>query len=85
MSADDLRPEAPAPTRGGWLRAVLMMALPLAIVWWLAFSITGILWWSASEEDVPQVPPPEPAHLAEVEADSIDLEAYARAHSSWVP
>ncbi|MGC9317583.1 MAG: hypothetical protein ACP5KN_06040 [Armatimonadota bacterium] len=85
MSADDLRPEVPAAERHGWIRAVLVMALPLATVWWVAFSITGILWWSAPEKDIPQVPPPEPAQLAEVQADTIDLDRYARAHPYWIP
>lgn len=85
MSADDLRPEAPTPPRHGWLRSVLLMAVPLAITWWVAFLVTGLLWWSATAEAQPQVSPPDPPHLEVVDGGSIDLERWARAHPRWTP
>ncbi len=85
MSAEDLRLEQPAEVDRSWLRPVLAMAVPLAITWWVAFSITGIMWWRAQQPTVEQVPPPEPARLESVQADSIDLDLYRRANPYWMP
>lgn len=84
MTADELRPEEPERTERSWLQTVLVMALPLAVVWAAAFWITGLLWWDAGEA-VEQVPPPEPAQIQQVGADSIDLERYTKAHPAWTP
>jgi len=84
VSVDELSPETPEPTRWSWLRPVLLMAVPLAVVWAIAFAITGLLWWGASE-DVEQVAPPAPPALESIDGGSIDLERYARAHPTWTP
>jgi hypothetical protein len=84
MSADDLRLEEPARTERGWFTTVLLMALPLAAVWAVAFWITGLLWWEA-DEVVAQVSPPPPPQIEQVDATGIDLERYTRAHPTWQP
>lgn len=84
MSADDLRLEEPKPTERGWLRTVLLMALPLAVVWAVAFWITGLLWWEAGEA-VEQVPPPARPQIERVDASDIDLDRYTVAHPQWQP
>jgi len=84
MSADDLRFEEPARAERGWLRTVLIMVVPLATVWAIAFWITGLLWWDAGES-VAQVPPPKPPEIQQVDASSIDLELYTAAHPRWQP
>jgi hypothetical protein len=84
MSADDLRPEEPQPADRGWIRTVLLMAFPLALVWAAAFWITGLLWWEAGEA-VEQVPPPDVPQIDSVDGDSIDLQRYKRAHPRWTP
>lgn len=84
MSADDLRLEEPRGRERGWLRTVLLMAVPLAAVWAVAFWITGLLWWEA-DVVVEQIPPPEPPQIEAVDADSIDLDRYNRAHPAWSP
>lgn len=84
MSADELRLEKPEQTDRGWLRTVLLMTVPLAAVWAVAFWITGLLWWDAGEV-VEQVPPPEAPRIEAVASENIDLERYTRAHSTFVP
>lgn len=84
MSADDLRLEKPEPTERGWLPTVLLMAIPLAVVWAVAFWITGLLWWDAGEA-VQQVPPPEAPQIEAVDASNIDLDRYTKAHPRWEP
>ncbi len=86
MSADDIRRETTEAdgARGGWLRPILLMAAPLAVAWWVAFAVTGLLWWRASP-DVPQVPPPDPPQMETIDAEHIDLERYIRAHPYWMP
>ncbi len=84
MSADEFRSRTPESTRRHRLRPVLLMAIPLALVWAVAFAVTGLLWWGASD-DVAQVAPPQAPTLAAVDDSSIDLELYARAHPSWTP
>jgi len=84
VSADEPRPETPEPTRRHWLRPVALMAIPLAVVWAVAFAVTGLLWWSAADE-VAQVKPPQPPALEAVDTSGIDVELYARAHPSWTP
>ena len=84
MNADELTRETPQPTRRHRLRPVALMAVPLAAVWAVAFAVTGLLWWSASDQ-VAQLPPPQPPVLEVVDGSGIDLELYARAHPSWTP
>jgi hypothetical protein len=84
MGADDLRLEEPEKTERGWLRTVLLMAVPLAAVWAAAFWITGLLWWDAGEA-VEQVPPPDPPEIQAVDHEGIDLERYSRAHPTFSP
>jgi hypothetical protein len=85
MSAEEQRSEAPDPSERGWLRTSLLMALPLAVMWAVAFWITGILWWDAGEAAVEQVPPPEPPAIEAVDAGGTDLDLYTRAHPFWSP
>lgn len=84
MSADDLMPNPPEAPQQSWLRAALLMSVPLAVAWSVAFAITGLLWWSAPGQ-VEQVPPPPAPTLAPVDAAAIDLDRYARAHTMWTP
>ena len=84
MSADDLRPEKPERSERGWQRTVLLMAVPLAAVWAVAFWITGLLWWDAGKA-VEQVPPPETPQIERVDASTIDIERYTTAHPRWDP
>jgi len=84
MSADDLRLEEPEQTERGWLWTVLVMAVPLAAVWAVAFWITGLLWWDAGEV-VEQLPPPEPTQIEAVDYENIDLDRYTRAHPTFQP
>jgi ferric-dicitrate binding protein FerR (iron transport regulator) len=84
MSAEDLRLEEPERSERGWQRTVLLMAVPLAAVWAIAFWITGLLWWDAGEA-VQQVPPPEAPQIERVDASTIDLERYTTAHPRWEP
>ncbi|MFP4249141.1 MAG: hypothetical protein ACLFU7_05745 [Armatimonadota bacterium] len=84
MSADDLRLEEPARAERGWFRTVLLMVLPLAAVWAVAFWITGLLWWEAGEA-VAQVAPPEPPRIEQSDASGIDIERYTTAHPTWQP
>lgn len=84
MAADGLGLEEPEPAERGWVRTVLVMALPLAAVWAIAFWITGLLWWEAGEA-VEQVPPPEPPGIQSVDAGGIDLGRYTTAHPRWQP
>lgn len=84
MSIDEIRLDSPELKRWNWLRPVLLMAVPLAVVWAIAFAITGLLWWGASE-DVEQVAPPAPPALESIDSSSVDLELYARAHPAWTP
>ena len=84
MTADELRLEEPGRAEPGWLRTVLLMAIPLAAVWAAAFWITGLLWWDAGEA-VKQVPPPEPPRIERVDASTVDLELYTTAHPRWEP
>ena len=83
MSADELRLETPEPARRHWLRPVALMAVPLALVWAVAFAVTGLLWWSASDA-VAQVAPPQPPALEDIDVSSVNLELYARAHTDWL-
>lgn len=85
MSADDLRLEEPQKNGTPWVRTVLLMVLPLAAAWAVAFWVTGLLWWDAAVGDVTQVPPPEPAQIESVDADRIDLDRYTRARPYWTP
>jgi hypothetical protein len=84
MAVDEIRPEEPEPTERGWVRTVLIMALPLAAVWAAAFWITGLLWWDAGDA-VEQLPPPDPPQIESVESETIDLDRYTRAHPMWQP
>ena len=86
MSTDDLRLEVPAQTKKerGWLRTVLLMALPLAVVWGVAFWITGLLWWEAGDA-VAQLPPPAAPQIEAVDPDVVNLERYKTAHPHWQP
>ncbi|HCA46833.1 MAG TPA: hypothetical protein DEP45_05575 [Armatimonadetes bacterium] len=84
MTADELRLEAPQSAERGWLRTVALMALPLAAVWATAFLITGLLWWGA-RDTTEQIPPPPAPQVIVPDANSVDLEAYTRAHPQWQP
>lgn len=85
MAADDIRLEEPRQTDRSWLRTVLLMALPLAVIWGVAFWVTGLLWWDAKVGDVQQVSPPPPASIEAVDGSRIDLERYRRARPHWSP
>ncbi|MFW5868796.1 MAG: hypothetical protein ACOCX2_13315 [Armatimonadota bacterium] len=84
MSADDLRLEVPSRSERSWLGTVLLMVLPLAAVWAIAFWITGLLWWDAGES-VAQIPPPEAPQIESIDASTIDLDRYTTAHPQWQP
>lgn len=84
MSADELMLDTPARTQRSWLRVALLMAVPLAVTWAVAFAVTGLLWWGAPGQ-VEQVAPPPPPELAPVDTAGIDLERYGRAHPMWTP
>ena len=85
MSADELRLEEPKYTERSWARTILLMILPLALVWAIAFWATGLLWWEAAVHDVEQVPPPAPPVIEQVDSSRVDLERYTRARPSWSP
>lgn len=84
MSADELEPGESKRAERSWLQTVLLMAVPLAVVWAIAFLITGLLWWGATDS-VDQVPPPAAPHIAPVDAAGIDLDRYTAAHPRWEP
>ncbi len=84
MTSDELRSEEPERSERSWIRTILLMAVPLALVWAAAFWITGLMWWEAGTQVEP-VPPPETAEIQPVDSDSIDLDRYTKAHPSWTP
>ncbi len=85
MGVEDQISEAPDSSERGWLGTTLLMAVPLAVTWAVAFWITGILWWDAGADEVQQVPPPEPPAIEAVDASGTNLDLYGRAHPFWSP
>jgi len=84
VSADEVTVETPERAQRSWLHAALLMSVPLAATWAVAFAITGLLWWGAPGQVEQVAPPPAPA-LAPLDSASIDLERYGRAHARWTP
>ena len=89
-----LRVGTPTPARAGgrgfqppasavW--PVVAIALLLVIAWWAAFSLTGILWWGAPDDQGQRLAPPDPPQIQAAEADWISLDLYRRAQPRWQP
>jgi hypothetical protein len=66
-----------------WLAAVIVLVL--AVAWWAAFWLTGLLWWGAPADAGQRVPPPVPAQLRDAQAPWVDLDLYQRSHPRWQP
>ena len=67
------------------VRPVVAIALVLVIAWWAAFSVTGILWWGAPDDQGQRLAPPDPPQIQAAEADWISLDLYQRAQPRWQP
>lgn len=74
-----------AAGRTSWLRTILLMAIPLALAWLVAFWVTGMLWWRAPDTAVAvdQTPPPAQVHPAD--SDWVDIDLYRRTNPQWRP
>jgi len=64
---------------------VIAIVLLLALTWWAAFSVTGILWWHAQEDAADKLPPPRPLELGPTEPAWVNLELYHASHPQWRP
>ncbi len=85
MSAEAANEEKATVSRNGWLRTVLVMAVPLAVAWGAAFWVTGMLWWRAPAPDEAAAATPPPASVHEVDSAWVDMPMYKRSNPQWHP